>query len=166
MILNLASNPFISGNISYSDKEINHIDIEAYSLSEEKLTSKIDLRYKLGNEILNAVEKGLKEEALKLEKSFHFSVAHRAPNNLLRVNKNLAFSFNTLLRIACEHVGVSPIYISNLSDKFAILIENLPTMVQLEPIITRIISEYCDLVNEFYTAVYSKVTKKLLITLI
>lgn len=153
MILNLASNPFISGNIPYSDKEIHHIDIEAHSLSEEKLTSEIDLRYKLGNEILNAVEKGLKEKALKLEKSFHFSVDHRAPNNLLRSNKNLAFSFNTLLRIACERGVVSPIYISNLS-----------TMVQLESIIT--ISEYCDLVNEFSTAGHNKVIKKLLITLV
>ena len=160
LILNLASTPFISGNISYLDNEINDMYTENNSLDDKELTSEIELRYKLEKEILNAVEKGLKEEALQLEKSFHFQVAHRAPNNPLRANKNVIFSFNTLLRIACERGGVSPIYISSLSDKFAILIENISTMAQSESIGIKMISEYCDLVNKFSTAGYSNIIKK------
>lgn len=160
LMLNLASNPFISGNISYSDNETIDMHIENDSLDDKELTSEIELRYKLEKQILNAVEKGLKEEALKLEKSFHFQASHRAPNNLLRANKNVVFSFNTLLRVACERGGVSPIYISSVSDKFAILIENISTMAQLDEIATKMISEYCDLVNEYSTNGYSKSIKK------
>lgn len=160
LMLNLASNPFISGNISYSDNETNDRYIDNNSLDDKELTSEIELRYKLEKEILNAVEKGLKEEALKLEKSFHFQASHRAPNNLLRANKNVVFSFNTLLRIACERGGVSPIYISSVSDKFAILIENTSTMAQMDALATKMISEYCDLVNEYSTNGYSTSIKK------
>ncbi len=160
LMFNLTSNPFVSGNISYSDNESNDIYRENNNFDDEELTSEIELRYKLEKEILNAVEKGLKEEALKLEKSFHFQASHRAPNNLLRANKNVAFSFNTLLRLACERGGVSPIYISNVSDKFAILIENISSMAQLDVIATKMISEYCDLVNKFSTKGYSPSIKK------
>lgn len=160
LMLNLASNPFISGNISYSDNETNDMYIDNDSLDDNELTSEIELRYKLEKGILNAVEKGLKEEALKLEKLFHFQASHRAPNNLLRANKNVVLSFNTLLRVACERGGVSPIYISSVSDKFAILIENISTMAQLDAMATKMISEYCDLVNEFSTNGYSNSIKK------
>ncbi len=160
LMINLASNPFISGNILYSDNETHDIATENNSFNVEEFTSEIELRYRLEKEILNAVEKGLKEEALKLEKSFHFQATHRAPNNPLRANKNVVFSFNTLLRTACERGGVSPIYISNLSDKFAILIENISTMAQFESMATKMISEYCDLVNKYSTNGYSSIIKK------
>lgn len=160
LMLNLSSNPFISGNILYSDNEIHNIAIENTNFNDEDFTSEIELRYRLEKEILNAVEKGLKEKALKLEKSFYFEAAHRAPNNPLRANKNVVLSFNTLLRTACERGGVSPIYISNLSDKFAILIENISTMAQFEEISTKMISEYCDLVNKYSTVGYSSIIKK------
>ncbi len=160
LMINLASNQFISGNMVYSENETLNIKKENDYLNEEILTSEIELRYKLEKEILNAVEKGSKEEALKFGNLFRFKANHRVSNNPLRAYKNLAFSFNTLLRIACEHGGVSPIYISNLSDKFATLIENISTMTQLETIAPRMISEYCDLVNEFSTDGYSNVIKK------
>jgi AraC-like DNA-binding protein len=160
LLLNLASNPFLSANITYSDDEVNDMYTDNDSLDDKELASEIELRYKLEKEILNAVEKGLKEEALKLEKSFHFQASHRAPNNLLRANKNVVFSFNTLLRVACERGGVSPVYISIVSDKFAILIENVSTMAQMDAMATKMISEYCDLVNQYSTNGYSTSIKK------
>ena len=113
LMINLTSNPFISGNMVYSKNETLNINKENDYLNEEYLTSEIEFRYKLEKAILNAIEKGSKEEALKFENLFRFKANHRVSNNPLRAYKNLAFSFNTLLRIACEHGGVSPIYISN-----------------------------------------------------
>lgn len=159
-MINLASNPFISGNMVYSKNETLSINKENDYLNEEDLTSEIEFRYKLEKAILNAIEKGSKEEALKFENLFRFKANHRVSNNPLRAYKNLAFSFNTLLRSACERGGVSPIYISNLSDKFAVLIENITTMTQVETIASKMISEYCDLVNEFSTDGYSNIIKK------
>ncbi len=160
LMINLALNPFISGNIVYSQDETIAIKKEISYLDEEELTSEIEFRYRIEKEILNAVEKGLKEEALKFENLFHFKAANRVSNNPLRAYKNLAFSFNTLLRTACERGGVSAIYISNLSNKFAVLIENITTMTQLETTASKMISEYCDLVNKYSTDGYSKVIKK------
>ena len=161
LMFNLASNSFAYGNMLFSQNESLDINNkEKNDLNEVELFSAIELRYKVEKNLLNAVEKGSKEEALKFKNSFQFAAVHRIPNNPLRAYKNLTFSFNTLLRIASERGGVSPIYIHNLSDKFAILIENLSSMAQLEALQINMISEYCDLVNKYSTAGYSKVIRK------
>lgn len=161
LLVNLTSNPFIYGNMLFSQNEnLNTNKKEKNDFMEEELFSAIELRYKVEKGLLNAVEKGAKEEALKLKNSFQFAAVHRVPNNPLRAYKNLAFSFNTLLRIASERGGVSPIYIHSLSDKFAILIENISSMAQLENLQIDMVSEYCDLVNKFSTVGYSKVIRK------
>jgi AraC-like DNA-binding protein len=161
LMVNLTLNPFIYGNMQSSQNESFDINKKEKSdLDIEELFSAIELRYKVEKSLLNAVEKGSKEEALKLKNSFQFAAVHRIPNNPLRAYKNLAFSFNTLLRIASERGGVSPIYIHNLSDKFAISIENISSIAQLEALQINMISEYCDLVNKFSTAGYSKIIRK------
>jgi len=161
LMINLASNPFIYGNMLFSQNESLDINKkEKNDFNEEELFSAIELRYKVEKSLLNAVEKGSKEEALKFKNSFQFAAVHRIPNNPLRAYKNLTFSFNTLLRIASERGGVSPVYIHNLSDKFAILIENISSMAQLGTLQINMISEYCDLVNKFSTAGYSKIIRK------
>lgn len=160
LLINLASNPFIPGNIVYSQTETPSIKKEIDHINEEDLISEIELRYKVEKGLLNAVMKGSEKEALEFNNLFQFKAVHRVPNNPLRAHKNISFSFNTLLRIACERGGVSPIYIHNLSDKFAILIENMSSMAQLEKIRVSMISEYCDLVNKYSTAGYSNVVKK------
>ena len=161
LLVNLSSNPLIYGNMLFSQNEISSTDKkEKKELKEDELFSAIELRYKVEKGLLNAVEKGLKEEALKFKNQFQFAAVHRVPNNPLRAYKNLAFSFNTLLRMASERGGVSPIYIHSLSDKFAILIENLSSMVQLENLQIDMVSEYCDLVNKFSTAGYSQLISK------
>jgi len=164
LIINLASNPFVHGNMlllqnenaGINKKERDYLKEE----EEEELHSEIELRYIVENNLLNAVEKGSKKDALRIWGLFQFSAIHRAPNNPLRAYKNLAFSFNTLLRIASGRGGVSPIYIHNLSDKFAILVEKVSSIADIETLQLEMISEYCDLVNKFSTAGYSGVVKK------
>ena len=161
LMINLATNPFIYGNILLSQNKSFKINKnEKVEFKEEDLYSAIELRYRVEKSLLNAVEKGSKEEALSFRNLFQFSAIHRVPNNPLRAYKNLAFSFNTLLRIATERGGVSPIYIHNLSDKFAILVEKVSSMADIETLQIEMITEYCDLVNEFSTAGYSGVVKK------
>ncbi|GKU26596.1 helix-turn-helix domain-containing protein [Clostridium folliculivorans] len=161
LMINLASNTFISKDIIYVSNESAIInEKESESINEGNLISDIELRYKVEKEILNAVEKGSKAEALEFKKLFRFKATHRAPNDPLRAYKNLTFSFNTLLRIACERGGVSPIYISPLSDKFATLIENISTIRQLDTLGDAMVAEYCDLVTKYSTAGYSSIIKK------
>lgn len=49
----------------------------------------------------------------------------RIPNDPLRSEKNLIFAFNTCLRISVERVGLHPLYIHSISEKFAIQIGEL-----------------------------------------
>jgi len=160
LLFNFISNKFNQCEITYSHDDYNHNSKYQYNAEFENSTSETELRYKLEKNILNAVEKGLKDEALKYESSFHFKPIHRFPQNPLRAYKDLAFSFNTLLRIACERGGVSPIYIQGLSDRFASLIENSSTMSELHSLSTNMICEYCDLVNKYSTSGYSSIIKK------
>jgi two-component system, response regulator YesN len=160
LLINICSKPFIIGNALFSgDTNFSVNKKEISELSEKDFLSAIELRYTIENELLNAVEKGLKEEALKFNCSFQFSATHRVPNNPLRAYKNLSFSFNTMLRIAANRGGVSPLYIHNLSDKFAILIERISSMSDIESLKIKMISEYCELVKNYSTAGYSSIVK-------
>ena len=97
LMFNLASNSFAYGNMLFSQNESLDINNkEKNDLNEEELFSAIELRYKVEKNLLNAVEKGSKEEALKFKNSFQFAAVHRIPNNPLRAYKNLTFSFKYL----------------------------------------------------------------------
>ena len=79
LMVNLASNPFIYGNMLFSQNESLDINKkEKNDLKEEELFSAIELRYKVEKGLLNAVEKGSKEEALKFKNSFQFAAVHRS----------------------------------------------------------------------------------------
>ena len=47
-----------------------------------------------------------------------------------------------MLRLAAERAGVSPVYLHNLSDKFAILIEKISTFAELSNMGNKLIHEY------------------------
>lgn len=161
LLVNLCVNPFMPAKILFSKNDDFIISKrEKNEFENEKFYSEVEMRYKLEKEIINAVENGSKEEALRLVDFFQFNVSHRVPNNPLRAHKNLIFVFNTLLRKAAESGGVSPVYIHNLSDRFAISIENIPSITELQNLQAKMISEYCDLVKRQSTAGYSPVVRK------
>ena len=53
-----------------------------------------------------------------------------------------------------------PIYIHNISEKFAILIERAPNLNHLKNLGTLMMNEYCDVVKVFSTQNYSPIVKK------
>ena len=72
----------------------------------------------------------------------------------------MAFVLNTLYRIAAERGGVHPVYLHNISERFAILIERTTNIPNLDKLILLMTNEYCDLVNTFATGHYSPIVKK------
>jgi YesN/AraC family two-component response regulator len=153
------SKPFISGQIILFENIIPKIKTDI-TVEADELQSDIVMRYKLQNELSIAVEKGLKEEALKINNVFKFNPSKRVPNNPLRAFKNLAYTYNTILRMAADKGGVHPVYLHNVSDKFATLIEKTSSISELESLQINMISEYCDLVNKFSTLGYSPTIRK------
>lgn len=161
LMVNLSSNPLINSNISFvqNNNGISNIK-DSQEIDDRKFYSDIEFRYKLEREIQNSVAKGESEEALKLMNSFEFNPTHRVPNNPLRAWKNYGFVINTLLRIGADKGGVSPIYIHNISDKFAILIEKVTNKAELDSLLKDMTLQYCDLVKSFSTSQYSPVVGK------
>ena len=67
---------------------------------------------------------------------------------------------NTLLRKSIEQVKVHPVYIDELSRKFAIQIENMTSINQLDVVRVEMIHKYCLLVNNFSSSGYSDMIRQ------
>ena len=61
----------------------------------------------------------------------------------------MAFVLNTLYRVAAERGGVHPVYLHNISERFAILIERTTNIPNLKKLMLLMANEYCDLVELF-----------------
>ena len=85
---------------------------------------------------------------------------NRIPESPIRGFKNLLIVLNTICRIAAKNGGVHPIYIHNLSEKYAILIERAPNLPYLNDLSKMMLKDYCELVKDYYTRPYSSIVKK------
>lgn len=123
----------------------------------------IEKRYSYQNELMSAVERGdaakaekvLNEEGALIEK-----IPYRIPNDPLRSEKDLAFTFNTCLRIAVERGGLHPLYIHSISEKFAIQIEKTNSIQQLGDLQIVMLREYCAAVRKYSLKDYSFLIRK------
>ena len=126
----------------------------------EDVYSEVEARFFIEEQIIEEVRKGNAKEALEIMERFYFDASHRMPDNPLRVNKDLTFTYNTMLRIAARQGGVHPFYLHRSSDKFAILIEKTSSIKELEQLQKQMTVEYCNLVKELSTNGYSIVVKQ------
>lgn len=117
---------------------------------EESFTL-IDERYRVQNEIMHYVSMGDSESAKKMFARTLFDFSYRVPGDPLRAIKNQYLTFNTVLRLAVEKEGVTPLALHQLSDNMAILIEGAQNVYTLLDMGERLIEEYCLLVNRHKT---------------
>ena len=149
----------IQPNMVLSDA--NEVELIQHTLdANENTYSEITNSYKVEKQILRAVEESNQKKAIELLEFFKIDLTYRIPGNPLRTYKNLNFSLNTSLRLTVERVGINPIYLHLLSNKIAILIENLTTLSELEEIRVFMVSEYCHLVEADRSKKYSPVIKE------
>lgn len=127
----------------------------------ENSYAEIEAAYKAEKDIYQAVEIGdSKQAAIHLNALRKIDLTYRNPGNPLRTYKNLGFSLNAALRNTVARIGVNAIYIHLLSNKIALLIENVKTTAELESIQEFMIIEYCDLVNSDRAKQYSPIIKE------
>ncbi|WP_340002573.1 AraC family transcriptional regulator [Oceanobacillus sp. FSL K6-0127] len=134
---------------------------------DAKVDDEADLvtrRYRIEKDFMHAVEKGNKEEALKLISSDNtlFSFSERFPNQPLRRVKNLNIVLNTLLRSAARNSNVPAILIHRISERFSFEIENGENIAVLRSIQDDMIREYCDLVKSNSLQHYSQMIQKVI----
>jgi AraC-like DNA-binding protein len=123
----------------------------------------VEKRYSFQNELMSAVEQGDVAKAEKIvneDMPLIENIPIRIPNDPLRSEKNLAFVFNTCLRIAVERGGLHPLYIHSVSEKFAIQIEKTISIQQLTDLKIVILREYCAAVRKYSLKNYSFLIRK------
>lgn len=121
--------------------------------------STIEERYKVENQMLEAVSKGDEKRAHELHQKFQtFQLRPRTENALLN-KKHGVIILNTLFRKAVESGGVHPLYIDDLSGKFAILINEARSERELDHLASDMLHKYCLMVKNHSMTGYSRVIK-------
>ncbi|WP_067726884.1 helix-turn-helix domain-containing protein [Oceanobacillus damuensis] len=145
----------------YSSETKESKDMDAKVDDEADL---VKWRYSIEKDFMHAVEKGNKDEALKLISSDNtlFSFSERYPNQPLRRLKNLTIVLNTLLRIAARNSNVPAILIHRISERFSFEIENGENIAALRRIQDYMIGEYCDLVKSNSLQNYSQMIQRVI----
>ncbi len=128
----------------------------------QTISNIINQRYKLENEILHLISYGNFEEVKKIFLNHRniMTLDDRIPDNPLRCAKNYLIIDNTAFRKAIELAGVPPIYIHNISEKFALKIEKITSMEEYYELLAVMIEEYCILANKHSTQSYSPIVKQ------
>ena len=110
---------------------------------------------------MEAIERGDQQGIQKVKGTFPDAyLDNRIPESPIRSFKNLLIVLNTICRIAAKKGGVHPIYLHNLSEKYAILIERAPNLPYLNDLSNMMMSDYCELVKDYSTRPYSSIVKK------
>lgn len=97
-------------------------------------------RYEREGQFMEAVARG-DDNAVHIQGRFALD---RLPNRL-RNKKNLMFVLNTLLRKSVEQAKVHPLYIDDISGKWAVRIEHAQSVSQLDSYHHQMILDYCAL---------------------
>lgn len=133
-----------------------------FSLIQKPLEAmqSVEKRYQAENELLEAVAKGDTNRALYTYSNlFSYRVPPRVTDRL-RNAKNLSFSLNTLLRKAVQNGLVHPLYIDEMSGRFAQEIEKSTSVEALNALGREMVHKYSNLVRNHSMRGYSPAVQK------
>ena len=161
LLVNLCSNIFIEAKLITSDPPPSSQSKESIKTLIDENKHIIETVYRQEQEFMQAIMTGDKEKIQNIKVNIHDTyLENRVPESPIRASKNLILVMNTLCRVAARYGGVHPVYIHEISDKYAILIERAPNMPHLNKVVEVMLDEYCDLVKEYSTLHYSELVKK------
>ncbi len=145
-------------NIEENDYDFTSINHDYYNINLD--ISKIRARYDLEATLLHFVSNGDAENALKSLKGKGIFSLERFPESPLRNIKNFAIILSTNFRRTVQDQGVDVFYIHNISEKYAIIIEKSQSTTELHNVIIDMIKDYCNLIKQYSTSVYSALVSK------
>ena len=125
----------------------------------------MERRYQFENEILDAVMLGRENKIKQIFSTFSENSFEKRITDSLRNTKNYCIIMNTLLRKAAERGGVHPIYLDQISSKYAIDIEKLSSTEKIKDFMAQMFKSYCKLVNKNSTKEYSPFVQKAVIAI-
>ena len=145
----------------------DYLKKHAFSMPEDPLLSMnlLEKRYKMEDEILDAISHGNTKKALSYAEQIDTSRFSPRSEDALRSQKNLMLSFNTLLRRSAYEAGVHPLYIDVISSNYARLIEAANSKQEIDDIAPFMLRSYSELVEKRSTALYSEPIRQILVTI-
>lgn len=120
----------------------------------------MEQRYSFENEMIRAVSQGQLHKGTSIINSFSSMAFEKRLDDPLRNLKNYSIIMNTLLRKAAENGGVHPIHINEMSTGFAIKIENLSSVGEVQKLMAEMFRSYCLLVRKHSTKNFSAIVQK------
>ncbi|MHC1693558.1 MAG: helix-turn-helix domain-containing protein [Sphaerochaetaceae bacterium] len=138
------------------------------SSTERVNTIQIERRFELEKDIMTAITSGNRlrmQELLEIKRQIcpdNQCCENRAASDVLRGCKNNLVSFNTVCRIAARQGGLQPLYLYNIYNKYALIIEKATSVQYLnEDLYAQMSLEYIDSVMAFSVSSYSPVIQKI-----
>lgn len=124
--------------------------------------SLLEERYNDENTLIMAVSKGDRNTATDVIGKLANMKLQPRTKDPIRNKKNQGIILNTLCRKAAEQSFIHPIYLDEISTRFAIDIEKLTTMKALDELTYEMIKKYCLLVQNYSLKDYSSLIQKTL----
>lgn len=151
-------------DLSILPKQDSSYDLFVKDLNRTSMYKKLEERYAGEDRLLSYIEKG---DIVLAQKEFaKISISHSEiirTKDSLRNTKNLLLVANTLFRRSAYIGGVHPIYLDELSGKWAIKIEQAVSLKDLDNLHLQMINSYCLLTKEHSLSKYSPIVKQALI---
>ena len=150
-------------DLSILPKQDSSYDLFVKDLNRTSMYKKLEERYAGEDRLLSYIEKG---DIVLAQKEFaKSSISHSEiirTKDSLRNTKNLLLIANTLFRRTAYIGGVHPIYLDELSGKWAIKIEQTVALKDLDNLHLQMINSYCLLTKEHSLSKYSPIVKQAL----
>ena len=126
----------------------------------QDVSDSIELRYKNEQALMDAISRGDYTSAREyLNTGNSYGMEQRLADTT-RDKKNYLIIFNTLCRKAAQYGGVHPVYLDELSSRFAIQLETLYRVSRLEALPAEMIYKYSLLVQNHSTRSYSPLIQR------
>jgi AraC-like DNA-binding protein len=122
---------------------------------DDNTISILEQRYQHENQIISCISVGDYKTIEQLIQDGLFPNPKQRFPDTLRDTKNKLIIYNTLCRKAAENGDVHPIYLDDISRKYATLIENCNSVIKLNQFPKEMTRKYCMLVQQHSLKNYS-----------
>ena len=124
--------------------------------TSQEMARSIEARYRVEEEMLEAIAAGDEELAVSKNNSGFFASMDRRNPSMVQSTRNYLIIMNTMGRKAAQRGGVHPVYLDELSRRLALQIENTSNLAELNAFFDTIIRSYARLVRLNSTRAYTK----------
>ena len=123
----------------------------------------MEKRYNYENELMQIVTLGQVHKVDGILSGLSAHAFEKRSADPVRNSKNYCIIMNTLLRKAAEYGGVHPIYLDKVSSRFALMIEQLPSIAESDKLMREMLVSYCRLSRKHSMKDYSRIVQKTII---